>query len=333
MRFVQSTGVLMVAGLTAVMGCQIIAGVDGDAVYVPNEGGASGTGSPMGGAGGMGGAMVSVASSSSGTGGTGGAPECLEKDDCPKYECKVATACVGGLCVWQNDPMGSNVLPQLQGDCKLALCDGNGGITFVDDPGDTYYWMNPCLLKTCDPSLPGQLDPNVTMCTTAWGVMGTCDPTLKTCVECTTNNDCASNFCHVPSGRCYPSLCDDGTKSGAETDIDCGGVMCPDCADGLACSQNSDCTGACDMGMKKCIPPTCSDAIRNGDETDIDCGGSCVEKASQKCSSLLKCLYPSDCQSGVCKLGICEEPNCFDGVQNQGETGIDCGGPCPVSCP
>src|SRR5208283_2039556 len=26
-------------------------------------------------------------------------------------------------------------------------------------------------------------------------------------------------------------------------------------------------------------------------------------------------------------------PTCTDGIQNQGETGIDCGGPCPNACP
>ena len=35
-----------------------------------------------------------------------------------------------------------------------------------------------------------------------------------------------------------------------------------------------------------------------------------------------------DC-GGICNV-IC--PTCDDGIQNQGEQGIDCGGPCPVVC-
>jgi len=35
-----------------------------------------------------------------------------------------------------------------------------------------------------------------------------------------------------------------------------------------------------------------------------------------------------DC-GGVCNV-IC--PTCDDGIQNQGEPGIDCGGPCPMDC-
>ena len=26
----------------------------------------------------------------------------------------------------------------------------------------------------------------------------------------------------------------------------------------------------------------------------------------------------------------CAEATCFDGIQNQGEEGVDCGGPCPA---
>jgi len=37
-----------------------------------------------------------------------------------------------------------------------------------------------------------------------------------------------------------------------------------------------------------------------------------------------------DCQSGYCNpYGICSQPSCDDGWQNQDETGVDCGGPCP----
>ena len=35
---------------------------------------------------------------------------------------------------------------------------------------------------------------------------------------------------------------------------------------------------------------------------------------------------------GLCSDGKCLEPTCFDGIQNQGEEGIDCGSPCEASC-
>jgi len=36
--------------------------------------------------------------------------------------------------------------------------------------------------------------------------------------------------------------------------------------------------------------------------------------------------------TGVCENGACQPPTCEDRVQNQGEEGIDCGGPCPLPC-
>ncbi|MBD3636310.1 MAG: gliding motility-associated C-terminal domain-containing protein [Crocinitomicaceae bacterium] len=38
-------------------------------------------------------------------------------------------------------------------------------------------------------------------------------------------------------------------------------------------------------------------------------------------------------QDGWTATISCATPSCTDGIQNQGETGIDCGGPCPTACP
>ena len=41
--------------------------------------------------------------------------------------------------------------------------------------------------------------------------------------------------------------CDDGTVSGDQTDIDCGGSECPPCQFAQQCEQDDDCeTGVCD---------------------------------------------------------------------------------------
>jgi hypothetical protein len=60
--------------------------------------------------------------------------------------------------------------------------------------------------------------------------------------------------------------CSDGTKDGAETDVDCGGPSCPRCADGKKCSVTTDCTaGNCASGV--CCK---SGSNRDGDSLD-DC--------------------------------------------------------------
>ena len=71
------------------------------------------------------------------------------------------------------------------------------------------------------------------------------------------------------------------------------------------------------------LPPVCGDGIanyQNGEQCDD--GNT---KSQDGCSSL--CLYeiPTALASGA--------GSCTDGLQNQGEDGIDCGGPCTKTCP
>jgi hypothetical protein len=143
------------------------------------------------------------------------------------------------------------------------------------------------------------------------------------CVDgshCGQNSDCGSNVCQA--GFCLSPVCNDHTKNGTETDVDCGG-SCPDCADGQGCGVNGDCqSNVCAGGV--CQAPTCSDATKNGDETDVDCGGSCGP-----CANGNQCSVGGDCTSGVCMGGVCQAPTCTDGLKNGTETGVDCGSLCP----
>jgi hypothetical protein len=80
-----------------------------------------------------------------------------------------------------------------------------------------------------------------------------------------------------------------------------------------------------------CVPVHCTNLKWDpgSGETDIDCGGPC-----RPCFLGYTCAVDSDCLSEVCTQGACQAPTCSDGVQNDKETGIDCGGPtdCPL-CP
>ena len=122
-----------------------------------------------------------------------------------------------------------------------------------------------------------------------------------------------------------PPTCTDTLKNGDETDVDCGGKTCPQCADGKSCKLAVDCTsGVCTSGI--CAAPGCTDNVLNGAETDIDCGGS----TCSKCVATKKCNGAGDCASGVCSGGVCQKANCTDKAQNGAETDVDCGG---STCP
>jgi formylglycine-generating enzyme required for sulfatase activity len=108
----------------------------------------------------------------------------------------------------------------------------------------------------------------------------------------------ASNLPDAPDGQV--ATCSDHIKDGMETDVDCGGGLCPPCADTLHCMVASDCTSK-NCGNNVCIAPTCSDHIKNGAETDVDCGGG----TCAPCLVGKACGHSSDCASARCSGGTC----------------------------
>ncbi|CUV07444.1 unnamed protein product [Cryptosporidium hominis] len=69
-------------------------------------------------------------------------------------------------------------------------------------------------------------------------------------------------------------------------------------------------------------------SLVHGDSVKIRCKKGYVRKTGPLRDSL-------KCYNGVFQVPtlICERPSCFDGIQNQGEFGVDCGGVCEKKCP
>ncbi len=149
--------------------------------------------------------------------------------------------------------------------------------------------------------------------------------------QCAKATDCTSKVCI--NGTCAPPTCSDGVKNEDETDLDCGGMICPACDTQKDCAVGTDCTSkvCADLGQGaglQCQAPTCTDMVTNGTETATDCGGSC-----SPCAVGLACAVRADCTSDVCTNGVCVAAVCNDGVQNGTETDVDCGGASCPSCP
>ncbi len=122
--------------------------------------------------------------------------------------------------------------------------------------------------------------------------------------------------------------CSDGIKNQDEQRIDCGGASCAPCYS--LCTDPNGC-GAISLPPSQYLGSRCLNGRKDGDETDVDCGGPC-----QKCGTGKACYNSGDCVSSTCTYFKCAPDiihgTCFDGLQNQGETGTDCGGPCQMSC-
>jgi hypothetical protein len=172
---------------------------------------------------------------------------------------------------------------------------------------------------------------------------------------------------------CYaPASCSNGLLDGAETGLDCGGVCAP-CNDpcvGVVCAASDVChlPGVCNPSTGVCSNPigpfgtpcndgdactqvdTCQTGVCVG-ASPVVCGplddchaaGSC-DASTGLCTSPLApdgtscddgdvCTAVDVCQSGTC-LGSGDAcGTCSDGVLNQGESGVDCGGPCGPCMP
>lgn len=78
-------------------------------------------------------------------------------------------------------------------------------------------------------------------------------------------------------------------------------------------------------------PEHCINERHDPDQGEIgaDCGGTC----SGACKSGDFCQTNENCESNICKEGICQAPSCNDKIKTfDFETDIDCGGQCPTKC-
>jgi hypothetical protein len=220
-------------------GCQLIAGVQdavldpslcegdaGHAVKCPNDGG-----------------------------GTGGSQGCNDTSDCPdpmndcktrlctSHQCGIADAPNGASCSNNGGKVcsdkGECVECDVATDCAGSICQENKCIA------------SSCIDKTkngdeadidcggsCSPCPDGKTCTNgATDCTGGACDKGTCC-TPKTCAM-------LGLTCGTAPDGCGGMLqCDNGVMDGTETDADCGGVGCAQCASGLMCKISMDCTSS-----------------------------------------------------------------------------------------
>ncbi|MFP4111398.1 MAG: hypothetical protein ACLFUO_00195 [Candidatus Woesearchaeota archaeon] len=196
-------------------------------------------------------------------------------------------------------------------DCKTGLyCDSDAGF---------------CAKPTCSDGKRNGLETDVD-----------CGGSCSGCgsgKNCNEDEDCQNGMICGSSDTCQviPQTCSDGVKNQDESDVDCGG-SCLKCQDGLNCTSDSDCANGFCNSTDMCATPSCDDGIQNGDETDVDCGGSCKSSPDfQRCDPGLSCLVNTDCHNYDCVDGTCRvelDESCSDGVKNNDETDVDCGGSC-----
>jgi hypothetical protein len=132
---------------------------------------------------------------------------------------------------------------------------------------------------------------------------------------------CVSGACVVGSCNMGFGDCDGNPSNGCETMLttatNCGGCGVP-CA--LPNAASSCASGTCTL-------TACNPGF-------FDCDGNPADGCEPlPCSPGQHCATSADCSSGVCVGGLCASPTCTDGVKNENETDVDCGGVCPPCAP
>ncbi|MEE2789338.1 MAG: hypothetical protein VX589_18515, partial [Myxococcota bacterium] len=243
--------------------------------------------------------------------------------DCPRcangLQCNANVQCASDLCI--------------DGRCADASCDDgvqNGSETDIDCGG-----------AECAKCLDGQKCSSNNDCQDSACILNTCSSCTdgiraghETDVDCGGSDcrpcavdracvlprDCETNNCLPVDNQlvCLAPTCEDGVKNGLETDVDCGGIDCPGCADGDACEDAGDCaSSSCDAR----VCASCDDGVLNQGESDLDCGG--VFCAA--CADGARCTDGGDCTSGRCTIERCAVATCGDGIKNGLEGALDCG--------
>ena len=138
------------------------------------------------------------------------------------------------------------------------------------------------------------------------------------CGGCTTNADCPAGLICDPAQRQCVSAC-------SAPRINCGGACVDPSTDARNCGV---CGNVCASGTA-CTNGMCSSVVCMAGQTR--CANACVNLANDpsNCGACgLICAPGQACSNGVCNMA----PNtCFDGLRDNAESGVDCGGPTP--CP
>jgi Cys-rich repeat protein len=265
--------------------------------------------------------------------GNGNCVACAQASDCPKPATACVTpTCAAGVCGTTNSPEGT-----VCNDAGGKVCDGDGHcvqcLTSADcTAGATCdTTTDTCTTPTCTDGIKDGQETDVD----CGGPV--CDAQDRTCANgkmCLVGPDCQSKVC--TGDVCQVPTCTDGEQNGMETDVDCGGPLCDStghqCPVGDKCLIADDCVSLLCDAMNLCPAPSCMDGVKNGGETGIDCGNTAVT-GCPPCIVGQGCVAESDCQSMHCVAGICAAASCTDGIQDGGESDVDCGHVCLKLCP
>ncbi|MDP3504751.1 MAG: lamin tail domain-containing protein [Myxococcales bacterium] len=201
-------------------------------------------------------------------------------------ECRTRT-CTAGACGVNFTPNGTALTAQTAGNCRVAQCDGSGGIANVVDDTDVPVDGNQCTNDLCSNGTPSNAPATLdTSCAQNGGTV--CNAT-GTCVACNTASQCTGSDTDCQTRTCTSNTCgfsyaSNGTPVSAQVSGDCKQVQCNGSGGTTAANLDSDvpvdgaqCTDdVCTMGVPSNPPLSAGAMCNQSGGTSCDGAGACV---------------------------------------------------------
>ncbi|MCA9620633.1 MAG: hypothetical protein KC731_16535 [Myxococcales bacterium] len=147
--------------------------------------------------------------------------------------------------------------------------------------------------------------------------------TVTDCLE--TGTDCILRDC--VDGACVYSAAADFVPISNQAVGDCVQVVC----DGEGGEKKVNVEDPFDDG-KECTVDSCASGVTKNESVE---GSSCATGVCNLTGNCVECVVEGDCtdtNAPLCQGGACVPPSCANSMKDNGETGVDCGGPC-APCP
>ncbi|MEZ4300844.1 MAG: hypothetical protein R3B70_38275 [Polyangiaceae bacterium] len=154
-----------------------------------------------------------------------------------------------------------------------------------------------------------------------------------------TGGTCDVAQCPAPSGECMVAICNtdgtcgeenapDGTEAATQTAGDCKKNVC---ANGAVTSENDD-NDPLDDG-NECTIDSCNagDPVSDPAASGAMCTGAMGETVCDGAGTCVECVVNADCtdpNNTICDANNCVNAACQNGVKDDNETDVDCGGAC-----
>jgi hypothetical protein len=235
-------------------------------------------------------------------------PDCMTAADCGESSC-ATVACTAGRCVIT--PLGAGMLAteQTAGDCKIATCDGSGGVIQANDDTDLPTANGACVTAQCTDGVPST---PAKQAGTSCGTSLFCDD-IGQCVGCIGPIECPGTDTECHARTCINETCGiTNTTAGVklvsgQVKGDCqvkecdgnGGTMSVEDDTDVPTTTNKCVTEACNMGMPSTTPLPAGTSCGTG--LICDGAGTCGQ-----CNAPSDCPgTDTDCQARTCTNHVC----------------------------